>query len=176
MWYPKSTANKAEPGYSLAAYNAGKHVLLQPDVADLITWKLTTDENYAWNIAVDGEMVLHTRVSYYKGGHALSMDFNFSCDIVVFSYDGKEFSDALFQQGSDWVFRIVERTFPKDRVVQAIQRNKERLRSFRLDCEIVKATEAKKKREANQALVPTPASVTPAADAPVAPDAGAAHL
>ena len=30
--------------------------------------------------------------------------------------------------------------------------------------------------EANQALVPTPASVTPAADAPVAPDAGAAHL
>jgi hypothetical protein len=29
---------------------------------------------------------------------------------------------------------------------------------------------------ANQALVPTPASVTPAADAPVAPDAGAAHL
>jgi hypothetical protein len=28
----------------------------------------------------------------------------------------------------------------------------------------------------NQALVPTPASVTPAADAPVAPDAGAAHL
>jgi len=31
-------------------------------------------------------------------------------------------------------------------------------------------------KEANQALVPTPASVTPAADAPVAPDAGAAHL
>jgi hypothetical protein len=30
--------------------------------------------------------------------------------------------------------------------------------------------------EPNQALVPTPASVTPAADAPVAPDAGAAHL
>lgn len=30
--------------------------------------------------------------------------------------------------------------------------------------------------EANQALVPTPASVTPAAGAPVAPDAGAAHL
>jgi len=29
---------------------------------------------------------------------------------------------------------------------------------------------------ANQALVPTPASVTPAAGAPVAPDAGAAHL
>jgi len=29
---------------------------------------------------------------------------------------------------------------------------------------------------ANQSLVPTPASVTPAADAPVAPDAGAAHL
>jgi hypothetical protein len=29
---------------------------------------------------------------------------------------------------------------------------------------------------ANQALVPTPASVTPAADAPVAPDADAAHL
>ena len=28
----------------------------------------------------------------------------------------------------------------------------------------------------NQALVPTPASVTPAADAPVAPDTGAAHL
>jgi len=28
----------------------------------------------------------------------------------------------------------------------------------------------------NKALVPTPASVTPAADAPVAPDAGAAHL
>ena len=28
----------------------------------------------------------------------------------------------------------------------------------------------------NQALVPTPASVTPAAGAPVAPDAGAAHL
>jgi serine/threonine-protein kinase len=33
-----------------------------------------------------------------------------------------------------------------------------------------------KKEEANQALVPTPASVTPAAGAPVAPDAGAAHL
>jgi len=33
-----------------------------------------------------------------------------------------------------------------------------------------------KKLRANQALVPTPASVTPAADAPVAPDAGAAHL
>jgi len=33
-----------------------------------------------------------------------------------------------------------------------------------------------KKTEANQALVPTPASVTPAAGAPVAPDAGAAHL
>jgi len=33
-----------------------------------------------------------------------------------------------------------------------------------------------KKTRANQALVPTPASVTPAADAPVAPDAGAAHL
>jgi len=32
------------------------------------------------------------------------------------------------------------------------------------------------RRGANQALVPTPASVTPAADAPVAPDAGAAHL
>jgi hypothetical protein len=30
--------------------------------------------------------------------------------------------------------------------------------------------------QANQALVPTPASVTPAAGAPVAPDAGAAHL
>jgi len=30
--------------------------------------------------------------------------------------------------------------------------------------------------KANQAPVPTPASVTPAADAPVAPDAGAAHL
>jgi hypothetical protein len=30
--------------------------------------------------------------------------------------------------------------------------------------------------EPNKALVPTPASVTPAADAPVAPDAGAAHL
>jgi len=32
------------------------------------------------------------------------------------------------------------------------------------------------RQRANQALVPTPASVTPAADAPVAPDAGAAHL
>jgi hypothetical protein len=32
------------------------------------------------------------------------------------------------------------------------------------------------KRSANQALAPTPASVTPAAGAPVAPDAGAAHL
>jgi len=32
------------------------------------------------------------------------------------------------------------------------------------------------KKEANKALVPTPASVTPAAGAPVAPDAGAAHL
>jgi hypothetical protein len=32
------------------------------------------------------------------------------------------------------------------------------------------------KKRANQALVPTPASVTPAAGAPVAPDAGAAHL
>jgi hypothetical protein len=32
------------------------------------------------------------------------------------------------------------------------------------------------KTEPNKALVPTPASVTPAADAPVAPDAGAAHL
>ena len=31
-------------------------------------------------------------------------------------------------------------------------------------------------KPANQALVPTPASVTPAAGAPVAPDAGAAHL
>jgi hypothetical protein len=31
-------------------------------------------------------------------------------------------------------------------------------------------------KTANQALVPTPASVTPAADAPVAPDAVAAHL
>jgi hypothetical protein len=31
-------------------------------------------------------------------------------------------------------------------------------------------------KRANQALVPTPASVTPAAGAPVAPDAGAAHL
>jgi len=31
-------------------------------------------------------------------------------------------------------------------------------------------------KQPNQALVPTPASVTPAADAPVAPDAGAAHL
>ena len=36
--------------------------------------------------------------------------------------------------------------------------------------------EKKNERAANQALVPTPASVTPAADAPVAPDAGAAHL
>ena len=36
--------------------------------------------------------------------------------------------------------------------------------------------EAKKGDEANQALVPTPASVTPAAGASVAPDAGAAHL
>jgi hypothetical protein len=33
-----------------------------------------------------------------------------------------------------------------------------------------------KSNAANQALVPTPASVTPAANAPVAPDAGAAHL
>jgi hypothetical protein len=33
-----------------------------------------------------------------------------------------------------------------------------------------------KKRRANQALVPTPMSVTPAAGAPVAPDTGAAHL
>jgi hypothetical protein len=32
------------------------------------------------------------------------------------------------------------------------------------------------KKEANQALVPTPMSVTPAADAPVAPATGAAHL
>jgi len=32
------------------------------------------------------------------------------------------------------------------------------------------------KKPPNQALVPTPASVAPAADAPVAPDAGAAHL
>jgi hypothetical protein len=32
------------------------------------------------------------------------------------------------------------------------------------------------KQEPNQALVPTPASGTPAAGAPVAPDAGAAHL
>jgi hypothetical protein len=32
------------------------------------------------------------------------------------------------------------------------------------------------KTEANQALVPTPKSVTPAADAPVAPATGAAHL
>jgi hypothetical protein len=31
-------------------------------------------------------------------------------------------------------------------------------------------------KEPNKALVPTPASVTPAASAPVAPDAGAAHL
>ena len=33
-----------------------------------------------------------------------------------------------------------------------------------------------KEEEPNQALVPTPMSVTPAADAPVAPDTGAAHL
>ena len=33
-----------------------------------------------------------------------------------------------------------------------------------------------RQKRANQALVPTPASVTPAAGAPVAPDAGAAHL
>jgi len=38
----------------------------------------------------------------------------------------------------------------------------------------VKIEESKK--GANQASVPTPASVTPAAGAPVAPDAGAAHL
>ena len=34
----------------------------------------------------------------------------------------------------------------------------------------------KNKTEANQALLPTPMSVTPAADAPVAPDTGAARL
>src|ERR1035437_10087583 len=34
----------------------------------------------------------------------------------------------------------------------------------------------KKEKRPNKALVPTPASVTPAAGAPVAPDAGAAHL
>ena len=33
-----------------------------------------------------------------------------------------------------------------------------------------------RQKRANQALVPTPASVTPAAGAPVAPDTGAAHL
>jgi hypothetical protein len=38
------------------------------------------------------------------------------------------------------------------------------------------AMEKAHKTEPNQALVPTPTSVMPAADAPVAPDAGAAHL
>ena len=39
-----------------------------------------------------------------------------------------------------------------------------------------KELKKQKPEAANQALVPTPASVTPAAGAPVAPDAGAAHL
>ena len=151
MWYPKPSSNKVEPGCSLEAYNAGKYVLLPSDVATLITWKLTTDANYTWNESVDGERVLHARVRYSKGGHVLTADFNFSCSIAVFSYDEEIFSSGLFYPGADWVFQIAERMFPKDKVVQAIKKQKESLISIRLDCEIAKAVEVTKSREANAA-------------------------
>lgn len=172
IWHPKHSSNKREPGFSLEAYDAGKYVLLPQGEAALVTWKLTTDEDYIWNASVDGEHILHARVRYSKGKHTLTADINFSGGIVIYSLDDERFSDGLLGSGSDWVFQIVERTFPKDKVVQAVQKHRELMRSVRLDFEIMKATEAKNKREFNKA----PEPITPAADAPVAPASAAAHL
>ena len=54
--------------------------------------------------------------------------------------------------------------------------NKQAVVSKEPDWTVYRLEDLKIKGEANQALVPTPMSVTPAADAPVAPATGAAHL
>jgi hypothetical protein len=71
------------------------------------------------------------------------------------------------------ISKIIEITVRQTRNVKSMQLRTERLTMGVL---LYQELQNEIKNRSNQALVPTPASVTPAADAPVAPDAGAAHL
>ena len=53
---------------------------------------------------------------------------------------------------------------------------KKRSDSYKESLDLVAWAREQEKKKPNQAIVPTPASVTPAAGAPVAPDTGAAEL
>jgi len=126
-------------------YTESPYKRLTPGAAALVTWKLTNDANYQWDIRVDCDPERNARVRYKRNGHTLTVDFLFGCGIVVFEYDGAPFSDAVFTPGIDWVFQVVEEAFPEDKVVRVVKKDRERKNAFRLDAEKAKALEAEAK-------------------------------
>jgi TonB family protein len=95
-------------------------------------------------------------------------------NITVSSADNPVFESVTKAAVNNWKF--AETVGNRRRVSVEVDYTFEFRMAFDEDEELAKPPIPIERKPANQALVPTPASVTPAADAPVAPATTAAHL
>lgn len=152
----------------------GPYKQLPEEIRILIIWKLLDDLSYTWDAVPACVPTYNARVRFTSGNRVVAADFCFGCSLIRILEGGEVVGGGYFAPGSDWVFQALAVEFPRDRVIRDLKKRREEEAKLRLEIEMAKAREARRKT-ANQALQP-PMLVTPRADARVAPSTGVADL
>jgi hypothetical protein len=142
-------------------HKEGRRAPVPPDQVVALSTILTQNSTYDWDSFKACMPIWNARLIFSRGGHNLSADFCFGCDIVVYAKDGKPFAGGNFDHGSDQIFSVIQALFPKDDVVIEIVETKKRQTEERA---LIQRLKEKEKR-ANQFPKPT-SRLAPSRDAP----------
>jgi hypothetical protein len=133
-------------------YREGKSEPMPTAQAQLLSAKLTDAKTYGWDYVKPCMPVWNARVKFFRGGHYVSADFCFGCEIVMLGRDGQPFGGEDFDGARAEIFEVVRSIFPQDRVIRSI---------LEADEARAKMRRASEKLKANQPPAPTAPSVAP---------------
>lgn len=82
-------------------YKEGKYLPVAATDAVTLSTVFTAESTYRWDVRKACMPVWNARVKFYRGGQCISADLCFGCDILVLYRNGKGFSGASFDHGSE---------------------------------------------------------------------------
>ena len=146
---------------STGKYKEGEYVILSSEAAALIGSKLRDEKTYDWESLKMCHPIYNARVRFHRDGHFVYADFCFGCDILRLGKDGIPFGGANFDEVSDEIFEVIRSHFPKDSVVQAVQKQKKQRVIIRAQMEEAIRLDREKKSKQQATSSETPSVVAP---------------
>lgn len=95
-------------------YTEGQFKLVSAEEVSILAASLTDSANYRWDTRIGTIPIFHARVRFFKAGHILTANFDFSSSVMRLAYDGEPFSGALIYGANEAIFGVLKKLFPDD--------------------------------------------------------------